>query len=251
MWKLANTMIAGISFARLMGGLLETSWKRQFINGLMIVFIITRLLDVLSFPLPFFRIYTVLAALIGLLFCLRLARESTQLEESSLYARSLRLGALFFAVIIFAELWGQKALASYLFVSLIRSVTIIIGFTFFMHMIRGGLEWLFRSSPLRRATVLQSDDTDAIIHRLARFINVAIWGLVLLPAILMVWGVYDSLEDATKGLLALGVNLGSQRITVGLLIGVGGIVYGSFFISWILQKLLVDEAFFKQRVEKG
>ena len=73
----------------------------------------------------------------------------------------------------------------------------------------------------------------------------------MLPAILMVWGVYDSLEDATKGLLALGVNLGSQRITVGLLIGVGGIVYGSFFISWILQKLLVDEALFKQRVEKG
>ena len=250
-WKLANIVVAGISFARLMGGLLETSWKRQFINGLMIVFIITRLLDVLSFPLPLFRIYTVLAALIGLLFCLRLARESTQLEESSLYARSLRLGALFFAVIIFAELWGQKALASHLFTSLIRSVTIILVFTLFMHMIRGGLEWLFRSSPLRRATVLQSDDTDAIIHRLARFINLVIWGLVLLPAILMVWGAYDSLEDATKGLLALGVNLGSQRITVGLLIGVGGIVYGSFFISWILQKLLVDEALFKQRVEKG
>jgi small-conductance mechanosensitive channel len=136
-------------------------------------------------------------------------------------------------------------------VSLVHSVAIILVFTLFMYMIRGGLEWLFKSSPLKRSALLQSDDTDAIINRLSHFIDMVICGLVLLPAILMFWGIYDSLEGATRGLLALGFTLGSQRITVGLLIGVGGIVYGSFLISWIIQKLLVDEVLFKRRVEMG
>jgi potassium efflux system protein len=249
-WKLANMIVGGISFARLLGGLIETSWKRQFVYGLIIVLITTRLMGVLSFPLSLFRLYTVLASIIGLLFCLRLARESTRLEESGLYAWLLRLGALFFAVIMIAELWGKKAPDSHLFVSLIHSMATVLVFMLFMYMIRGGLEWLFRTSPFRRAAVLHSD-TDAIIRRVSLFIDVAIWGLVLLPAILMIWGVYDTLEGATKGLLAVGLNLGSQRITVGLLIGVGGIVYGSFFISWIIQKLLMDEVLAGRRVEKG
>jgi len=251
LWKLANTMIAGISFARLTGGLIEAPWKRHFIIGLITLLISTRLLDVFSLPLPIFRLYTFLASAVGLFFCLRMAKESTLTEKSSIYNRSLRMGALFFAVIIIAELWGHRALASHLFVSLVRSVAIILVFTLFMYMIRGGLEWLFKSSPLKRSALLQSDDTDAIINRLSHFINMVICGLVLLPAILMVWGIYDDLEGATKGLLALGITLGSQRITVGLLIGVGGIIYGSFLVSWIIQKLLVDEVLFKRRVEMG
>jgi small-conductance mechanosensitive channel len=54
-----------------------------------------------------------------------------------------------------------------------------------------------------------------------------------------------------KGLLALGFNLGSQRISVGLVIISAGILYVSFLASWIVQKLLMDEVLARQRVEKG
>jgi small-conductance mechanosensitive channel len=67
----------------------------------------------------------------------------------------------------------------------------------------------------------------------------------------MIWGVYNSLEEATKGLLALGVNLGSQRISVGLVIISAGILYGSFLLSWIIQKVLIDEVLTRRRVETG
>jgi len=40
--KLVNMIVGGISFARLLGGLIETSWKRQFVYGLVIVVITTR-----------------------------------------------------------------------------------------------------------------------------------------------------------------------------------------------------------------
>jgi small-conductance mechanosensitive channel len=59
------------------------------------------------------------------------------------------------------------------------------------------------------------------------------------------------MEAATKGLLALGFNLGAHRITLGLLILSTGILYGSFLASWVVQKLFVDQVFFKRRVERG
>jgi small-conductance mechanosensitive channel len=120
----------------------------------------------------------------------------------------------------------------------------------FMYMIHGGLEWLFRISPFRRTAKLHSDN-NAIIIRAARLIDIAICAMVLLPAVLMIWGVYDSLEEATKGLLALGFTLGSQRISAGLIITSAVILYGSFLASWILQKLIMDEVLVRRRVERG
>ena len=202
-----------------------------------------------SMPLPLLRLYVVLTALVGLFFCLRWAGESGRLNEARLYTWSLRLGASLFVVIIIAELWGKEGLAQYLLYSMIRSMTIVLPFMLFMHMIRGGLEWVFHDSPLRQAAVLRSY-ADAIIRRVAVFIDIVIW-VFLLSVLLMIWRVYDSLEEALKGLLAFGFNLGSQRISVGLVIASAGIIYGSFFISWVIQKLLMDEVFVRRKVETG
>ena len=250
-WKLANATLAAVSFSRLMGALIEAPWKRRFVYGLMIVLIATRAMDVLSFPLPLFRLYTVSASLVGLIFCLRFAKESVRQEESVYYTRLLRLGALFFAVIMLAELWGQKALSLYMFTSLVRTIATALVFILFMYMIRGGVEWLFRSALLRRVMVLQTSDAEIIVKRVARFVNAAVLGLLFVPDILMVWGVYDSLEGATKGLMSLGFNLGDLRISVGLLLTAAGVVYGTYLVSWILQKLLMDVVLPRRQVEMG
>jgi small-conductance mechanosensitive channel len=161
------------------------------------------------------------------------------------------LGSLTFAVIVIAELLGEAKLSYYLFVSLTYSIATVLVLMLFTYMIHGGLEWLFHSSPLRRVSVLQSEDTAAIIRKEARFIDVVIFVLVLLPALLVIWGVYDSMKGATEGLLALGFNLGAQRISVGLVLVSACIIYGSYLVSWILQKLFMDEALDRGRVERG
>jgi small-conductance mechanosensitive channel len=216
----------------------------------MIVLIVTTLVEMLGLAFPVFRLYVVLTALVCLFFCLRWARESVRRKDLAFYKWALRLGSFFFAFIVIAELWGKEPLPSYLFISSMRTMAAALIFMLFMHMIRGGLEWLFRTSPLRRTTSPYID-TDVLVHRLARFIDLAIWGLVLLPAVLLIWGVYDSHEEATKSLLALGFNLGSQRISVGLLIIAAGFIYGSFLISWILQNLLINEVLLRRGVERG
>ena len=250
-WYLSIMIVAGISFARLIAALTDTSWKKRFIYGLAVVSIVTRVLEVLGFPTPLFRLYTVLTASIGLLFCLRWAKESTHLEESRLYTWSLRVAALFFSFIILAECGGQGALASHLFIFFIRLVGSILASIMFMYMIRGVLEWLFQKSLLKRTSMFSIDDNEPIINRLARFIDVAFVGLVLMPATLMFWGVYDSLGDATKALLSMGFTLGTLRIDVGLLLVATGILYLTTIASWIIQKLLLDDLIFKGRFDKG
>ncbi len=247
---LAIAIVAGISFARLIGGMNPESWKRQLVHGLIIALIVTRLLYVIMLPIPLFRIYTVLTASVGLFFCWRWARESGRPKDSGFYRWPLRVAAFFFAFIIIAEFWGKQGLAEYLFISLIRSTASLLGFMLLLYMIRGFIEWVFRSSSLQK-TAWFSGNTDAIIRRATLLIDAAICGLVLLPGILFIWGAYDNFPEAMKGLLALGFNLGSHRISVGLAITSAGILYVSFLASWIIQKLLTDEVLARQRVEKG
>jgi small-conductance mechanosensitive channel len=158
--------------------------------------------------------------------------------------------AFFLGFIVITELWGREELPSYLFVSWIRSMALVLTFMLFLYMIRGALERVFHLPLFKRATVLHSD-IDTIIRHAARLTDVAICGLVLLPAILLIWGVYDSLEEAVKNLLGLGLTLGSIRISLGLVLTSAGILYGSFLASWILQRLLMDEALVKHRGERG
>jgi small-conductance mechanosensitive channel len=249
-WKFADMAVAGITYARLSGVLVETSWRRHFVYGLIAALISIRLLEVLGLPLPLFRIYTVVTALAGLLCCFRWTAESRRQKETSMYAWPLRLGSLIFAIIVVAELWGKDPLPLYLLASLIDSIATVLVFQLLMYLIRGGLQWLFRSSLLQRAAVLQGD-TGATANRVARFIDAVIWSVLLVPAFLVIWGVYDGLEEAIKGMLSLGINLGAQRISVGLLLVSAGILYGAFLVSRVLQKVLMDVVLVKRQAERG
>jgi small-conductance mechanosensitive channel len=248
-WDLALTIVGGISFARLVGGLVEVSWKRQFVYGLMIVFIVTLLFYVVGLPLPLFRLHIMVTSLVGLALFLRWAGESRRRGDTPFYAWALRLGSLFLVTILIAELWGRAGFAEYLFVSSIRTISIGLIFLLFMHLVRGGLAWAFYSSPLRRVTVLHSN-ADTVIRELA-FVFYVFMGIFYLSGVLMIWRVYDSTAEGTKALLSLGFNLGSQRITVGLIIVAAALLYASLILSWILRALLSEGVFAKRQVDTG
>ena len=248
--EIGQLLIVAASFFRISGVLIFTSWKRQFVYWLIIVFVITRLIDLINVPLPLFRLYLVLTSLVSLVFFLRWAGKSKHHKDPAFYARSLRLSSLFFVIFIIAQVLGKEKLAEYLFVSSLRSTAILFVFAMITYLIRGGLEWLLHRSSLSRATMLSSN-ADAIISQVTIFIYFIIWGLVVLPGILIIWGFYTTLPEATFGLLTLGFNIESQRISIGLVLTSAGILYGSFLLSWILQKLLMDQVLITRRVEMG
>ncbi len=250
-WKLVVTMVGGLSFARLMKGVVDEVWKAQFIYGLVVMVIITRLMDVLGFPIPIFRLYICIVALVGLFFCLYLLAEFKKENKTGVFLWLLRSALWFLAVIVFFEIWGRKSLASYLFVSSIRSLGTVLVFAFLMYMIHGGLEWLFSTPLLRRSTSLNDSETDTIVRRLTRFFDTLIVLFIIVPAILMIWSVYESLAEATVGVINFGFNFGNNRITIGVLVISAAIIYCSFLISWIVEKMLIDQVLFKRRMEKG
>ena len=249
-FKQALSIVGVISFARLLGGLIEATWRKEFIYGLMVVLVIPTLLEMFNLPMPLFRLYTAVTALLGILFCWRWSKESRRRNESRTYSRALRAASLLLAIVMIVEVWGKGHLAFYLLNSLLASTTTVLFFILFMYMIRGGLEWLFQTSPMKSTSRFYSD-TDALVRRVGLFIDMVIWGLLLVPAVLVIWEVYDNLRGAVEGLLGLGFDLGAHRISVGLLIVATVFIYGSFILSWVLQNLLLDKVLLRRGVERG
>ena len=107
-WALAVTAVVGISFARVLGGLLEASWKRQVVYGLVIFLIATRLLHAVGLPVPLFRLYLLGAALAGFFLCMWWSAAARRHGDALLYRWGSRLGSIFFAIVVILEIVGQE-----------------------------------------------------------------------------------------------------------------------------------------------
>lgn len=248
-WRLAVTIVIGISFAGLLGDLLEAAWKKQLVYVFVLFLITSRLLNAVDLPLPLFRLYILLAAMGSLFLCMWWAVAARRDGDSPLYVWGFRLGAIFFAVVVIAELWGQAGLAEYLFNSSIRTVLSLLAMWLLIYLAHGGLDWAFQSSSLQRVTFLQSY-TAAMVRRFKILADILI-GLLVVSSLLTTWRVYDSPVAAIKGLLSLAITVGSQRISVGLVLAAASFVYGSFLLSWASQKLFVGQVLTKRHVDTG
>ena len=249
MVRLALGVLVGMAFVRLLAGLGEGGWRRQFVYGLLILSIMTNLVYVLGVPLALFRLYILVAALVSLLCCLRWAAASRRLREARLYAWVLRLAAVVLAAVLCAELWGEAKLAEFLFVSVLRTLAIVLVFGLLRHLVRGGLEWAVRG-PVSRHAALLGRHTALVVQRLAWLGDVLI-GVVILSGLLMTWQVYDTPAEAITGLLSVHATIGSQQITIGLVILAIAAFGVSYLASWMLQTLLTENVLARRHVDIG
>ncbi len=249
--SLVNDIIILVSFALLIGELIKESWKKHFVYTIITIFLVTTVMTVINFPVTLSRLYIAITALIVVLLCLKWSRKNVHSGGSGLFTWSLRFGALFFTFIGIAELWGKHEISSYLLASTMDSIVTALIFVLFVKMINGVLAWVFNVSPLKVSTLSRKIDTAFIVRGVSRLIDAIVWGLILPSTILVIWAAHETMEGAMKWILALGVNLGSYRLTLGLLVFAGLIIYISFLISWIVQKLIIDAVLLKRQREKG
>ena len=213
--------------------------------GLLILSILTNLY-VLGVPLALFRLYILVAALVSLLCCLRWAAASRRLREARLYAWVLRLAAVLAAVLC-AELWEKPSWPSFLVSccgpwrlcsSLVCSGTSCVG---------PGVGCAQRVS---RHAALLGRHTALVVQRLAWLGDVLI-GVVLLSVLLMTWQVYDNPAEAITGLLSVHATIGSQQITIGLVMLAIAALGVSYLASWMLQTLLTENVLARRHVDTG
>ncbi len=248
--KLFHSIVGGIAFIRLLGCVIAPGWKRQAAYGTMTIFILTRVLTAVVLPLPLYRLYTLSVCLLVLWFFPRWIREAVHEADGQGWVWTLRSGPLLAGVIVITQLLGKEGIAAYLFESSLYSLTIALAFGMFVYMVRGGLRWAFFDSPLWKIKLLRND-AEPLSRRMGFLVEAAILGFAALPIILTAWGVYGSVGEATSGLLSLGFDAGSLRVTVGLVIAAVGMLYGSFLLSWILPKVLLDEVVTRREIERG
>ncbi len=248
--KLAYTVVGGIACVRLLGLWLDRSWKKQAAYGVMIVHIVTHILVSIDLPVPLSRIYIFLVSLMAIYFIVRWARKCSVLNETGFYIWLLRVSGAFFVVIIISELWGNAGIAFYLFRSMLKSMAITLPYIFFMYMIYGSLHWMFHLSPVWRVKLLRSD-AESNVQKIGFLFAAAIIGFGLLPAILVAWGLYDNLPEATAGIYSLGFSIGTLRISASMIVTLAGTLYGVFLTSRILPRVLLDETVSGRKLSRG
>jgi len=166
-----------------------------------------------------------------------------------LYTYGLGLGSLILMIIALVEVGGRADLALELLDSSLSTFGFALLAWLLMLLARGGLDWAVYKSRLQKISVFRKHGS-SIAAKSTFFINLFIGSIVILT-ILTLWHVYDSPVEAFKGILSLGITLGSQRITLGLLLGAAALLYGSFVVSSAVQVLLLEEVFPKCHVEPG
>jgi len=247
---LLNTVIAGFSCVRLLVSVLESPWQKYAAFGVVISYILVILMISVGLSVSLFRLYTLIVSLLGVRFFLKWAAQSAELNEPGYYALVLRLLALLFIAILLAEFWGKAGLATYLLTAALESMAIILPTILFFYIVRAFAHWLFYSSPLWQIKLMRND-AGVLAKRISFLIEALTILLLVIPALLTAWAVYDNIPEAINGLLAPGFYVGEEKISIGVIIVSMAILYGSSLVARILPKVMLDEQISGRNIERG
>jgi small-conductance mechanosensitive channel len=248
-WALLVWVVGSIAVARLAGSLIAKPWRRWFLYVLTLLLVLNRLFRVIELPRPLGRIYVLSVALVGLILFLWRARVSVRRGEAPLYAWMLRAGSLLLMIVLVTELGGYGVLSARLLDASLRTVFLIFVARMLMLLGRGGLEWVLYSSPLTNIPLWRAA-ADVIAGKAAPVIDVVI-GVFIGSIILFAWGAFVNPIAAMQGLWSLGITVGTRKITVGLLVTAGALLYGALLVSWILQATLEGGPFSRRQLQTG
>ena len=248
-WRLTLDLILIVALARILGGFFAKVWRKRVVYALAAFLIVTWVFEALNLPLPLFRLYVFLTALAGMFLCLWRAGESSRHQGPLLYIWTLRLGSLIFLGVIIAEIGGYSSLAAHVLESSLATTFTVLGAWMLMLITRSTLEWIIQSPPLKKLPFLQSK-AKVIVSRSAILTNVLI-GALFTTFILVIWRVYDSPAAAIQGVFGFGFMVGSRKITIGLILTAGAVLYGSFLTSWAVQTMLMRGVFSTRELQVG
>jgi small-conductance mechanosensitive channel len=248
-WDLVCLTVISIALARLLGILLAVIWKRRLVYGLALFVIALQLFQIIGLPLPVFRLFLFCVSLIGLFLCVWRSMASAHRGDSALYTWALRLGGCIFLLVLAAELGGYSALALRLLESSLNTTLILLAAWMLMLLARGGLELTANSSLFQNIPFLSSR-AEVIVRRFAFFVNIII-AFVVFAFILLDIGLYQSHLEAIRGVFSLGFNMGSWRISTGLMMTAAAVLYGSFLVSWAIQAALLEGVFSGRDIDTG
>ena len=243
-------VLGSMSCLRLLLKVLHNRWAKVISSGVMSIFAITLTLMMTGLPAPIFNLFIMLASTLSLVLALKLIKECILSKSGPQPLWVSRALALWFAVILIAEVLGDTGTAYSMFVNSVITMAVIALIVFFIYLLRGGIHWVFFLSPLWQLKLLRSD-AQKNERKVQIIIETVITLFLIVPATLSIWGLFDGLPDALSGLFSPGFEIGGQTFTVGLIFAALAVLYGSFYASQLMPKILLDEQVLGRHMDRG
>ena len=246
---MVNSIVVGVAFLRIIDKLMEKSWIKEAVSCVIILFVLTQVCSRINVPYPLYRLYVLCASSVILFLVWRWVRQRLEAGKGIKF-RVLLVGAAFFGMTAVLQLIGRADLATYLFESAIYSFAVTSAFGLFVYLMHGLIAWFFNLPTIWNVKLLRSELT-RLIKSSSFLLDFTVLVFILIPLYLKIWELYDTQTEATKQFFSAGFTLGTARIDIQLLVTIFAIFYGSFLLSWLAPRVVLDELFFGKQVERG
>ncbi len=248
-YNLSLLTLISISFIRVVNSLHKSIDFHLLVYLLTIFIFFNTFITVSDLPEAFARLYLVLVSIISLAISFWQTFMACR-WKSPLWLRGiLILGCGFFLVTLALEIQGISDLSEFLLVSSMSSLLALLIVRLGMHLARIFAEWLVNHKIARLLDRLHYDREKAA-NRLTLGLD-AFLITINMTAYLVIWRISETPQSALSAVFSFGFNIGQQKFTVGLVLAALATLYGAFFISWILQKLLLENILDKHRTDPG
>ena len=247
--NLLIAIIIGGSFCYILKDRL-TSWKKQIVYILVLLVVLDDFFFAINFPTPLFRIYIAFVSLTLVLISVLWIKKSRKENISKFWTYLLLIGALYFGIVFLTEITGKEVLALFLFDSFIRTAILITLFVVYLFVFHGALEWTLLKLNSKQKH-LSAENISSSVNGLTRFITFLVIVYFVLPQLFVIWGVYSNLQEADSSLMALGLKVGDTKITVQLLITAICVLIGSYIVSSLFGRFMLNESVGKKKLDKG
>jgi small-conductance mechanosensitive channel len=238
-----------ISGAVMVGGIEDRQWEGRLFYGLAIFLGITAMFRLITLPMPLFRIFVSVVALVAAAFWFKPTIGTTPSSPAVPKKWVLRLGGVLFVGIFLSEALGYSFLAIYVFESSAVSLTIILLGYVLLVLVRPFLNIIFRGRPIQRIAFLRNN-REFIVNRLAPVLTISII-ILLVSYLLSAWRVYGRLADAMHAILYFGFTVKGYTVTVGLVLVALACIYGATLLSLTMQAILMEQVFPKRKMNHG
>ena len=249
LWSTLIQALAGVATARLLTHFTGEAWIKRAVYILVVVMVVFQLLTILDVPLALVRLFILVATVAGTFYYGWRTRKARAAASPAWQVWVLRLVALAFAAITVADMIGLGGFSAQLMDSALRTAMLLIMGWAMIRLARALLELGAESVPMGGFAFLRSN-ANLILARIIWIANALILFFVA-ANLLVAWNLYGIPVDAIHDVLAFGLTVGGKRITFGLVLVAGIILYGAFVSSWILQSILMENVLNRGHMDSG
>lgn len=249
LWDLGMWVLMAASGALLAHGMFANPRKRLIVYLLAAFYTLFLFLEVLSLPVPLFRLWLAAAAAAGAAGFAGLARRDRLAEAGRGFTAALWLGAGVWAVVFTAEVLGWDALARWVTTGAISSAFAVFVVSFVVLIARGMIATLLRTEPEGRFRFLRRVGYP-LAERLVWLLQAVLIGTAALY-VLDVWELIASPLNTWQTLLDAGFSVGALEITMGRVLFAALVLYLVWLASWVLKVFLQGEVFRRWELDPG